>query len=98
MLGHPQADAYSHPWCHYWPIRELASRCQGLSQTLLAHQAPSVAAVASGIHVAVVAILTLIMQWPDWRLPQRFIMGFATVGVLERSNVYTEVDPGVPRQ
>eukprot|EP00971_Amphidinium_carterae_P069786 1381038-Amphidinium_carterae.1 len=74
-------------------IRELASRCQGLSQTLLAHQSPSVAAVASGIHVALIAILALITQWPDWRLAQRFITGFATVGVLERSNVYTEVDP-----
>eukprot|EP00971_Amphidinium_carterae_P329942 6462755-Amphidinium_carterae.1 len=78
-------------------IRELASRCQGLSCALRKFQPPSVAAVASEVHVAlVVAILALIVRWPDWRLAQRFITGFATVGLLERSGVYTEVHCAEP--
>eukprot|EP00971_Amphidinium_carterae_P336376 6472724-Amphidinium_carterae.2 len=42
------------------------------------------------------AVLTVLMKWPDVMLPMRFISGFHTTGVLERTGVYAPMDTTPP--
>ena len=77
-------------------VQELAERCRTLTAVLAKWRPPTVQAVAQSIHVGLIAVLVLVLRWPDWRLPMRFITGFATTGMLERSGNYDPVDSGAP--
>jgi hypothetical protein len=79
-------------------LRELSERLLPVSAHLKKFQPPSVQSVAKDIHVALIAVLTYIMGWPDVFLAQRFVTGFALVGVQERPGIFEEkeVSPPVP--
>ena len=78
---------------------ELSARCEPLSRHLQRRQPPSVAQIARRMNVGLIAVLVLIMGWPDWRLPGRFFDGFQDVGTLERTHIFEEqtLDPPVPK-
>ena len=69
-----------------------------MSNKLKEHQVPTVRAVAGQIHVGLVAVLVLVLEWPDWEMPARFITGFQTTGTLELSHIYDQATPPEPRR
>ena len=75
---------------------ELSRRCLQLSTALKKYQPGHVAAVAAKMHVGLMAVLVVLTSWHDWRLPMRFVTGFSTTGILERTGVYQPVEPVIP--
>ena len=69
-------------------IQELGHRCRKLSEHIVEFQPEHVRKVASGINVVLIAVLVMVMQWPDWTLPSRFVSGFSIIGDLERTGVF----------
>lgn len=67
---------------------ELADRCAPLTTQLRQFQPPSVKRIAGNVNLGLVAVLVILMAWPDWKLPQRFVEGFQVVGELELSHVW----------
>ena len=72
-------------FCH------LARRCTTASRHILAHQSSTVAAVAPEVNVVLMAIMIVVMRWPDWALPSRFVDGFRCVGLVEHTGIFMEV-------
>eukprot|EP00971_Amphidinium_carterae_P212380 4214896-Amphidinium_carterae.1 len=77
-------------------LRELSRRCQALTLQLRSFQPPTVQQVAGQVHIALIAVLSMMMQWPDWRLAQRFVTGFPTTGILERTGLHAEIQVQAP--
>ena len=69
-------------------VRELAERCSRTSRVLARAQPGTVAAVAGDINVFMVAVLFIVMRWPDRWLPYRFITGFQVIGEVEHTGVF----------
>ena len=67
---------------------ELADRCKPFTKRLCKHQPPSVQRIAGHVHIGLVAVLVIVMAWPDWRLPRRFVEGFQVIGELEPTRIY----------
>ena len=63
----------------YKAVAALADRLQPLSQHLRRHQKGSVAKVAASIHIAFLAVATILLSWPDTCLPSRYITGFRSL-------------------
>ena len=82
------ANLRSHRRACARAMAELADRCRPLHICLARQQAPSVARIAGKVHLGLLAVMVVLMEWPDWRLPLRFIGGFRIVGVLERTNIF----------
>ena len=80
-------------------VAELSMRCEPLGEHLRRRQPPSVAKIACRVHVGLIAVLVLVMGWPDWRLPSRFLDGFQVVGTLERTHIFEEqsLEPPIPK-
>ena len=49
------------------------------------------------MHVALIAVLTWVMGWPDVILAARFISGFTLTGRMERTGIFDAVDAPEPR-
>ena len=73
-------------------FQELSTRCLPLSRHLRRWQCKEVASVAGQMHVALIAVLTILMGWPDWRLAMAFIGGFHIIGRLERTGVFLPLE------
>ena len=52
--------------------------------------------IAGQVHVALLAAAVILLAWPDWRLPYRFLTGFKITDTLERSGNYNPVEPVEP--
>ena len=74
-------------------LSELASRMRQADQHLKKFQPPEIAGVAGKVAVAFIAVVCIIIRWPDWRLPRRFIEGFQAIGRLERTGVMPSREP-----
>eukprot|EP00971_Amphidinium_carterae_P043868 863289-Amphidinium_carterae.1 len=79
-------------------LRELSRRCQALTLHLRSYQSPTVQQVAGHIHIALIAVLSMMMQWHDWKLAQRFVTGVHTTGILERTGLHAEIPVQEPLQ
>ena len=75
----------------YKAVVALADRLQPLSQHLRQQQKGSVAKVAANIHVAFLAVATVLLNWPDTNLPSRYITGFGNLGMMERTGVLRSI-------
>ena len=54
-------------------LKELASRMRGLSAALRLRQKDHVKKVAGDLSFGLVTAFVILMAWPDWKLPQRFV-------------------------
>lgn len=61
-------------------LREFSNRLLNFSKALKARQDASVRQAAGLVHVALIAVLSAIMVWPDWRLAWRFTSGLRVMG------------------
>ena len=73
-------------------LRELSERLLPLTEHLRTFQETSASAIAGKIHVALIAVLTLVLRWPDVHLASRFVSGFRIIGNVEMSNVFRPVE------
>ena len=72
-------------------ISELERRCRPLAGHLRAQQHKCVRSVRPDINVAFIAVLILVMRWPDRMLPFRFTIGFRIAGAIEASEVFPTI-------
>ena len=80
-LGHRRVDAVH-------AIRVLSQRLQPTSEAIRELQPTSVRKVAGSMHLALLATLVLVMQWPDTMLVADFVRGFKVVGNIPNCGVY----------
>jgi hypothetical protein len=60
----------------------LASRTAGLSAALRRRQDGHIKKVAGKLNLGLLAVCVILMAWPGWRLPMRFVTGFQVIEVL----------------
>ena len=75
----------------YKAVVALADRLQPLSQHLRRQQRGAVAKVAARIHIAFLAVATVLLNWPDTSLLSKFITGFRSLGMMECTGVLREI-------
>ena len=75
----------------YKAVVALADHLQPLSQHLRRQQGGSVAKVAANIHVAFLAVATVLLNWPNTSLPSRYLTGFRSLGLMERTGVLRDI-------
>ena len=75
----------------YRAVVALAERLQPLSQHVRQQQRGAVAKVAAKMHVAFLAVATVLLNWPDTSLPSRYITGFRSLGMLENTGVLRRI-------
>ena len=80
----------------YKAVVALAERLQPLSVHFRKRQQGAVAQVATKIHVAFLAVAVILPQWPDVNLPQRYITGFRSLGMLETTRVLRQMPQIAP--
>ena len=68
-------------------FKELARRRMPLTKALRRRQVATVAAAAGGVNVGFIAVLVIILNWPNRLLPRLFLTGFGVIGHLESSGV-----------
>ena len=78
-------------------MRALSARLEPVSEHLRKFQSPTVATVAGKVHVALIIVCCIVMQWVDWRLAWRFIKGFPLVGPLPPVHLSREDRPPKPK-
>ena len=66
-------------------IRQLSERLQPVTKH---PQQRNCCVVSRNFHVALVAVLVILMQWPDVHLPLRFLTGFRVVDSAEYTGVF----------
>eukprot|EP00434_Breviolum_minutum_P039089 symbB.v1.2.034695.t1/scaffold4526.1/size39880/1 len=76
-------------------LSELASRWRGVTTHLRDIQPPSVAAVTASRDVGLVALLMVVLQWPDVTYPHGLILGLPAVGFAPCYGIFPELE--VPR-
>ena len=59
---------------------------------LAALQPTEVHLVAGTINVAIIAVMVLLMRWPDRLLPMRYITGFHITGTVEHAGIFPAAD------
>ncbi len=69
-------------------IIHLAMRLKPLAGSTREAQPPTVQAVAGDMNLALVAVLVIVLQWPDNSLVNDFIAGFNVIGDIAPSGVY----------
>ena len=80
-------------------LSALAERLRPTSEFLVSLQPPSVRKVAGQMHLAFLAVLVVVLQWPDTSLVLDFIRGFKVVGNIPNCGVYGQVgDPHVSEE
>ena len=72
-------------------FKELARRCDGLTRALRKQQDTTVRQVTQGLHLGLIGVLTVILEWPDWQLPGGFVAGFQLVGTMPRTHIFDPV-------
>ena len=70
-------------------LRELGYRCKGLDKHLRSFQSAAVRRSAHPINIGFMVLAIIIMGWPDWMPPLRFIIGFQVVGRFEESHIWS---------
>lgn len=76
-------------------LSELASRWRGVTTHLRGIQPQSVAAVTASRDVGLVALLMVLLQWPDVTYPHGLILGLPAVGFAPCYGIFPELE--VPR-
>ena len=66
-------------------LRDLSARTKGLSAALREQQSPNVRRVAGKLALGLVAVIVLLILWPDGTMPRRFITGFQSINALEET-------------
>ena len=82
-------------------VKELAARTGDLSAVLRGRQRGHIAKVAGKLALGMVAVCVVLIGWPDWRLPMRFVIGFQVIEALGESGLWQLVDtppPAMPRR
>ncbi len=69
-------------------IKHLALRLRPLAAALRDIQPSSVQAVAGDMNLALVAVLIVVLHWPDKRLVLEYVAGFNVMGEVQASGVY----------
>ncbi len=69
-------------------VKHLAERLAPLTSQLRAAQPPTVRAVAGTMDLGLLAVLCVLLRWPDVELIRCFMDGFRVVGDIEGSGVY----------
>jgi hypothetical protein len=73
------------------PLAALAARLEHLSDVLRRFQRPQVHSVTRGLHMGLLAVAVVLLAWSDWRLPLRYVTGFASLGTLENTSMLRPV-------
>jgi len=73
-------------------IVELGKRCEPLSEHIKKFQPWHIRKVAGKVNVVMIAVLVVVMGWPDWALPLRFVTGFSLIGELEKTGIFVGAD------
>ena len=76
-------------------LSELASRWSRVTAHLRSFQQPPIAAVTASRDVGLVALLMVLLQWPDATYPYGLITGLPAVGFAPCYGIFPELD--VPR-
>lgn len=61
-------------------IKQLAQQLDQVSQYLRAQQHPEVRKVNPSVHLALIAVLILVLHWPDTTLCSKLFRGFEAIG------------------
>ena len=69
-------------------IKELSKRLEPTSAAIRTLQPACVRKVAGSMHLALLAVLVLVLQWPDTMLVSDFVRGFRVVGNIPNCGVY----------
>ena len=84
--------------CTSRALHTLSARCSGLDTQLRKQQPQTVKRVAGKVAVGLIAVMALLMQWPDHQLPKWFITGFQAIGDLEITNIWAPLEVTVEPQ
>ena len=76
-------------------LRAVAQPCSSLNRHFLGMQHPAVASISGSVNIVFIAILIIIMRWPDRKLPRRFVIGFNIAGRVEESGVFPKQVSGI---
>ena len=79
-----------HSWrtVRLYGIKALSEDLQPLSTHLRSFQGENARHVTSKVHIALLAAMVTLMQWPDRQIAYCFVIGFPTVGLIPASGVY----------
>ena len=83
---YPQLVAYRAAHLHQFRI--LSDRLSAVSEALRAQQVPSVRAANPKVHLALLAILVCLLQWPDTSFCHHLFTGFPAVGYLPPCGIW----------
>jgi hypothetical protein len=64
---------------------------QPVTEALRKQQKGTVRKVAGGIHVGFLAVAVILLSWPDYQVPRRYIEGFSCLGLLEETGVLRKI-------
>ena len=86
VAQHPQLVEYRAA-CVY-QLRVLSDRLSPVSDALRAQQVPPVRAANPKVHLALIAILVCLLQWPDTSFCHHLFTGFPAVGSLAPCGIW----------
>jgi hypothetical protein len=69
-------------------LKAIAKRLRHLTVQAVAIMPPTVALIAAGYHIALLAAITRAMEWPDEYLAHCFVSGFAVCGDIYPSRIH----------
>ena len=74
-------------------MHQMADLCHPLTAMVHEIMHEDARGAAAGINIALLLVLIVLLHWPDWSFPDRFVSGFRTVGAVDASNLFTPIDP-----
>ncbi|CAE8627868.1 unnamed protein product [Polarella glacialis] len=76
-------------------LDQLALEAQPLDEEAWRRMAPQTLKVCKATRVGFMLVLVLLLKWPDWSLPDKFVTGFKIAGEVAASNIYRKVTHGL---
>ena len=92
FAAHEMVAHYSHLIDHraacVYQLKVLSDRLSPVSDLLRAQQVPSVRAANPKVHLALIAMLVCLLQWPDTSFCHHLFTGFPAVGSLAPCGIW----------
>ena len=88
ILAHMKGDINKWRHSQLAMLAGLSKDCAWLDQAIKSRSHPDTLKVTRGVNIGMMLVLTMMLQWPDWALPDRFTRGFPLAAVVPPSNIY----------